>query len=169
MIDRRNFYRLGTFVVGGLMGAVLAVPGAAYLFDPLRRRGKAGEFHDLARLNDLQVGVPRSFPVIEERQDAWVKYPREPVGAVWLVRQPDDRVLALTAECPHLGCAVNFAADRKSFFCPCHTSSFDFRGRKLNAVPPRDMDALEVEVKGGVVRVRFQRFRTQIKEKKPLA
>ncbi len=174
MISRRDFYRFGTVAIGGLVGLALAVPGVAYVLDPLRKSSKSGGFQRLARLSDLTVGVPRSFAVIDERQDAWVKYPREPVGSVWLVRQPEGskpEVIAFTAECPHLGCAVNLTADGKEFLCPCHTSAFSLKGKPLNAVPPRGMDTLEVELEGHDdpdVRVKFARFRTQEKEKTPL-
>src|SRR4051794_24728260 len=106
-MNRRDFHRLGTVLLSSLMGLALAVPGVAYVLDPLRRKVKGGVSRPLARLSELVVGVPRRYPVIEERQDAWVKYPKEPVGSVWLIRQSDDKVRAFTAECPHLGCAVN--------------------------------------------------------------
>jgi Rieske Fe-S protein len=174
-MNRRDFYRYGTLALGGLVGLALAVPGVAYVIDPLRRKSGQGGFQKLTSLGALPVGEPRSFAVIGEKHDAWVKYPREPIGSVWLVRQPEGAkpaVLAFTAECPHLGCAVNLAADGKSFLCPCHTSNFDFTGRPLNSVPPRGMDPLEVELSDGPdpeVRVRFQRFRTQEKGRVPLA
>jgi len=174
-MNRRDFYSYGTLALGGLMSAALAVPGVAYLLDPLGKRRGAARTYQLARLSELEVGVPRAFPVVDERQDAWVKYPKEPIGSVWLVRQPEGKtpqVIAFTAECPHLGCAVNLTADGKEFLCPCHTSAFDFQGRPRNSVPPRGMDALEVEPLSGddpEIRVRFQRFRTQEKEQIPLA
>jgi menaquinol-cytochrome c reductase iron-sulfur subunit len=178
MIDRREFYRYGSIALGGLMGLIMAVPGMAYVLDPLRRRSKASEYHGLVRLNELTPGVPRAIPIIEARQDAWVKYPQEPVGSVWLIRQPGagageekPAVLAFTAECPHLGCSINLAADGKSFLCPCHTSAFNFQGQPLNAIPPRGMDRLDVELTNDpdpMVRVKFQRFRTMIKEKVPI-
>jgi Rieske Fe-S protein len=174
-IRRRGFLGLATVAIGTLMGLVLAVPGLAYLASPLRRRGREGEFATLTRLSQLEVGVPRSFAILEDRQDAWVKYPKEPVGSVWLIRQPagsPETVVALTAECPHLGCAVNRNATGQGFLCPCHTSAFDLQGRPQNTVPPRPMDRLAVELGAGSdpeVRVKFQRFRTQIQEKVPLA
>jgi menaquinol-cytochrome c reductase iron-sulfur subunit len=173
-IARRRFFEIATVAVGGLIGLVLAVPGAAYVLSPLRKRGRDGGFQTLARLSQLEVGVPHSFAIIEERQDAWVKYPREPVGSVWLIRQPKGsgpEVIALSSECPHLGCAVNLTADGKSFLCPCHTSAFNLEGKPQNQVPPRPMDRLDVETTKGddsEVRVKFQRFRTQSEEKLPL-
>ena len=173
MLTRREFYQWGTMALGGLMGLVLAVPGAAYVLDPLRKKLGAVKSYPLARLNELEVGVPRSFPIVDERQDAWVKYPKEPVGLVWLVRQDDPKepVVAFTAECPHLGCAVNLSADRKSFRCPCHDSAFSFQGKPENQIPPRGMDRLEVVHPKGendLIQVKFLRFRSQTEEKIPL-
>lgn len=174
-IRRRNLFVYGANLLGGAMGLALAVPGVAYLLTPLGRRGRDGDFRSLpVTLAELPVGVPRQFPIVEERTDAWVKYPAEPVGSVWLVRQPEGaraKVVAFTAECPHLGCAVNLAADGQSFFCPCHASAFRLDGERLNPTPPRPMDTLEVEVpeaEGAPIRVKFRRFRTQSKEKTPL-
>jgi menaquinol-cytochrome c reductase iron-sulfur subunit len=175
MITRRDFYRWGTDILGGLIALGLAVPGIAYLLDPLRGRSKAGEYHSLARLSELTVGVPQAFSILDERQDAWVTYPREPIGSIWLVRQPEgakEPVIAYTAECPHLGCAINLAAGGQSFFCPCHQSRFDLQGKPINAVPPRGMDRLDVQLSAGPdpeVRVKFQRFRSTCQEKIPLA
>jgi menaquinol-cytochrome c reductase iron-sulfur subunit len=174
-MSRRDLFRLATLGVGTLLGLALAVPGVAYILTPLRRSGRRTEgFETLTRLSQLKVGVPRSFAIVQERRDAWVKYPREPVGSVWLVRQPEGEsppVIALSSECPHLGCAVNLAQGGKGFLCPCHTSAFDLQGKPKNRVPPRPMDRLEVELGGGPdpeVRVKFQRFRTQSAQKIPL-
>jgi menaquinol-cytochrome c reductase iron-sulfur subunit len=176
-MNRRDFYRYGTIALGNLVALALAVPGVAYLLDPLRRKSKQGDFQELATLSQLQPGVPKSVSILEERQDAWVKYPREPIGSIWLIRQPacakggQAQVLALSAECPHLGCAVNLGADGKSFFCPCHTSSFDLCGQVTNRIPPRAMDELEVKLTKDPdpkVLVKFQRFRAQAVEKIPL-
>lgn len=191
LMNRRSFHVLGTFVLGGIMTLALAIPGVGYLLDPLLRgggksKGKSGdggdsgagdeEFLTLARLSDLPVGVPRSFPVIRARRDAWMSFPPEPVGSVWVIRKGDGgdgagEVVAFTSECPHLGCAVNLAADGKSFLCPCHNSGFNLNGEPTNEIPPRPMDTLEVaplEGENPLVRVKFARFRTLAKEKIPL-
>jgi len=173
MPNRRDFYRYLAIAGGNAIALALAVPGVRYLLDPLTRKTEAGGFRTLARLSQLEPGKPQAFPIIEARQDAWVKYPKEPVGSVWLVRQPGEKpmVLAFTAECPHLGCAVGLSADGKSFLCPCHTSNFAFDGSIQNQVPPRGMDALEVEISKEAdpqIQVKFERFQTQSKERKTL-
>jgi Rieske Fe-S protein len=173
-MNRRDALRLATAALRTLIGAVLAVPAVAYIVTPLRRRDQDRSFVGLARLSQLEVGVPRSFAIIEERRDGWVKYPPEPVGSVWLVRQKPGAqppVLAFTAECPHLGCAVNLTPDRRQFLCPCHTSAFDLEGKPQNQVPPRPLDRLEAEITSAAdpeIRVKFQRFRSQTEEQVPL-
>ena len=90
-MTRRDFHRYGTIVLGGLVKLAIAVPAVAFLVSPLRRRlqdRRADGFETLTSLNRLTVGVPRSFAIIRDRTDAWVKYPSEPVGSVWLIRQP---------------------------------------------------------------------------------
>lgn len=174
MLTRRDLYRYGTFVLGSFVSFGLGIPGVAYVLDPLRRKGGEGTSQALARLNALTVGVPQAFPIIAERRDAWVKYGREPVGMVWLIRQPEGvtpPVLALNAECTHLGCPISANEDGKSFICRCHQAAFDLEGKTTNAVAPRDMDRLEVELSEGddpSVIVKFRRYRTQSKEKIPL-
>jgi quinol---cytochrome c reductase iron-sulfur subunit, bacillus type len=173
-LPRRDFLGLATAALGGLVTLTLAIPGVAYLLSPLRRTDREGAFHALTRLEQLKVGVPQSFAIVDAHQDSWVKYPPEPIGSVWLVRRPagsDPAVIAFQSECPHLGCAVNLKPDGSGFRCPCHTSSFTLDGAPTNQVPPRPMDRLEVQLAAGddpEVRVRFQRFRTATEEKIPL-
>ena len=175
MVSRRAIYRWGAVALGNAFALAVAVPGARYLLDPLGRKGEGGSFRPLARLSQLKVGEPQVFAVIARRQDSWVRYPPEPVGSVWLVRQPEgapEPVLALSGECPHLSCPVNLAPDRQSFLCPCHQASFRFDGRTTNTVSPRAMDSLEVRLSAEAdpeVAVKFERFQPQTREKKPLA
>ncbi|RUL88951.1 QcrA and Rieske domain-containing protein [Tautonia sociabilis] len=177
-MNRRDWFRLGAIGLKGLIGLVLAVPGAAYLLSPLRkRREDTTDFRRLARLGDLEIGRPRSFSIVDEQRDAWVTYPATPIGTVWLVRQPEGAeqpVLALSAECPHLACKIKLAGDGNGFVCPCHASNFTLDGSRVKAISPRGMDTLEVAPidpndPNAEVRVKFQRFRTGTEEKIPLA
>jgi menaquinol-cytochrome c reductase iron-sulfur subunit len=175
MPNRRDLFRLGAVALGSLFGLALAVPGIKFLLDPLGKKGAGGAFRPLTTLGQLKVGEPRAFAIIARRRDGWVRYPEEPVGSVWLIRQPEgakEPVLALSSACPHLGCPVNLAPDRQSFLCPCHGANFAFDGKKLNAVAARGMDELEAKLSDGddpEVLVKFERFQPQSAEKKPLA
>lgn len=173
MPNRRDVFRSLSVALGSAMGLVLAVPGVRFLLDPLFKAGQGGEFRPLARLDQLAPGKPQSFPILGERRDGWVKYPREPVGSVWLIREGEGataKVVAFTAECPHKGCAIGLGGDGQ-FACPCHMAKFALDGRPLNDVSPRGMDPLDVKLSTGPdpeILVRFERFRPMAKERKPL-
>jgi Rieske Fe-S protein len=147
-----------------LIGLVLAKPGAAYVLDPLLRvTGKGGRWVRVAKLDSLS-DQPVAVPVVGAQVDAWTRQDAVRLGMVWL-RKKGDQVEALNAECPHLGCRVGYQKDKKTFGCPCHSSSFSIDGQRLGGPAPRGMDPLQVRVKDGAVEVQFIRYRAQTKER----
>ncbi len=77
-----------------------------------------------------------------------------PEDNFFLVRAEDGGFLAVYQRCPHLGCTVNWNADKERFLCPCHASSFDMYGNFLNQPVPRALDYFPVSIdKSSVVRV----------------
>lgn len=142
-------------------------------FDPLKRKSTASKGEVLvARLSALPAdGVPRRFSVIMDRVDAWNTYKNIPVGGVFLRRTENNQITALNAACPHAGCSVALAGDKKEFICPCHDSSFAEDGEIANAgsPSPRGLDALEVAVRNeNEIWVKFQNFQAGHKEKIPV-
>jgi Rieske Fe-S protein len=170
---RRGFFaKLIAVVVGaGVYAAPIAIGMVAFL-NPLRasRRQTGGEgFIRLASLDTLPAdGTPRKVPVVMDRVDAWNRFVNEPVGAVYLRRAGEKTVEAIQVVCPHAGCYVDFDGEKREFYCPCHNGHFDLVGKRLdeNSPSPRDLDTLDVEVRGeDEVWVRFQTFRTGTAEK----
>lgn len=160
---RRGFLaKLGALVFGGISAVIPMIAGLAVLCDPLRRKSAEGGFVRVTTLDALpEDGVPRRFPVLAQRTDAWNKYPNVPVGAVFLRRTPKGEVEALNVSCPHAGCAVEFKSAARSYHCPCHDSKFNLDGSlgDLKSPSPRAMDALGVEIRGGTeVWVEFRNF-----------
>ena len=171
--DRRDFLKKSlSVVIGGIVGLVPMVAGLLVLIDPLRRKAAAGSAVRVTTLDALpKDGVPRKFPVLASRTDAWNKYTNVPVGAVYLRRTSDDKVLALNVVCPHAGCFVDFVGDRGGFLCPCHNSTFTVDGKIENPASPspRALDTLEVQVRqGGEVWVVFQNYQAGRPDKVPV-
>ena len=168
---RRNFLMsLGALVVGGLASLAPLAAGGWALLDPLRRRGADRQMIRVTSLSALpDDGAPRRFTLEADRVDGWATYTDVPIGAVYL-RRSGDQVSALNVVCPHAGCFVGLAADRSRFACPCHKSSFDLDGtvNDPQSPSPRAMDALEVEVRGNDVWVRFQNFLPGREDKTPV-
>jgi menaquinol-cytochrome c reductase iron-sulfur subunit len=172
--DRRGFFK-GTLaaLLGAIAAAVPFTAGFMVLTDPLRRKAGGAIQVKLTSLDALPTdGVPRRFPVIAARTDAWSRDAAAPVGAVYLRRTPDGKVEALNVVCPHAGCFVDFVAKTGAFHCPCHQSNFAVDGKIADArsPSPRGLDSLPVEVKAdGSVWVAFQNFQAGRPDKVPVA
>jgi len=164
--ERRGFIaKVAAAVLGGISLVVPALTALVAYLNPIRQKSQGGEFFRLTTLATLpEDGTPRRFPVITDRVDAWNRYPREPIGAVWLRRtgDPKDPVAAFQVVCPHAGCIIvlDSTPEGVRFFCPCHVAGFDLEGRRTDrpSPSPRDMDALEVDVRDGDVWVKFENF-----------
>ena len=162
---RRNFLlEFFSVLVGGIVGIFPFLSGLAVLLDPLRK-GRASEGPALVRIAPLEAvpddGVPRQFPVIKPKKDAWNYSDRERVGAVFLLRQPGSETIeAFNVVCPHAGCFVGYDHSNSMFQCPCHTSTFKLDGTIIAPSPsPRDMDRLEpTKVENGWVHVPFANY-----------
>jgi menaquinol-cytochrome c reductase iron-sulfur subunit len=168
MPPRRNVLAaVAATIIGALVGIVPFAAGLATFLDPLLRRKKvrsegSREPVRVASLDTIPAdGTPVQVPVIADLTDAWNREPNQPVGAVYL-RREGGQVTCFNAICPHAGCFVGYAADRKVFQCPCHTSSFQLDGQRIMPSPsPRNMDELKVDaekLKSGEVWIEFVNY-----------
>ena len=167
--SRRQFVVLCGVGSCAIAGAV-AVPGAIFVASPLKGSGEArGKRFVVARLDELELNVPKRFSVVGDELDAWTKAQNRRLGSVWLTRTADRTVRALSVICPHLGCGIELSPDAHQFACPCHDSSFDLTGKRVGGPSPRPMDELEAEVgAGGEVSVSFRRYRIGVESKEEI-
>ncbi|MFK7817463.1 MAG: ubiquinol-cytochrome c reductase iron-sulfur subunit [Planctomycetaceae bacterium] len=188
-IERRGLLKsMVTSILAGAVGVIPLVPGLAFFLDPLIRKGEGGKTGGGAKKDadgyirmDIgfsalpEDGTPQQYTVYDDKQDAWNLFRAVPIGSVWL-RRIGQQVIAFNTVCPHLGCAVGHRPSEGDFFCPCHTSAFDLDGKKLNEVPPRDLDVLDVRRKSGgseavdgdEIWIQFQNDRAATSEKVPV-
>ncbi|MBI3850736.1 MAG: Rieske (2Fe-2S) protein [Verrucomicrobia bacterium] len=172
--DRRGFFkRAFATVIGIVIGLVPIASGLTVFFDPLRRKSSTSGAIRVTTLEALPIdGVPRKFPVVASRVDAWNTFTEVPIGAVYLRRTGERTLQAFNVVCPHAGCFVDFLPERGSFRCPCHESTFTADGKIDNPDSPaqRGLDSLKVEIRGNKeVWVEFQNFQAGHAEKLPIA
>jgi Rieske Fe-S protein len=142
------------------IAATVGVPAVLFVGAPLGEKAGEGKKFAVAKLGELEIGVPKKLVLVGDEIDAWTRATGRKLGAVWLMRTADREVRALSTICPHLGCGVDLTADGKEFLCPCHTSAFSLDGERIAGPSPRAMDPLPVEIgKDDVVSVTFKRFR----------
>lgn len=112
----------------------------------------------------LEIGTPIRIDFAESASDAWVE--TQVLNSVWVYTEDGEHFKAYNGHCTHLGCGYGYDTDRKSFYCPCHHGVFDVKtGAVLAGPPPRPLDELQLEVRNGQIRVKYQDFRLGIPER----
>ncbi len=157
---------LRTLITAGSVafGCALAAPALVFVAGPLRGGGGApARWVRTVKLTSLREGEPRRVAIVADHRDAWTLTKNVELGAAWLIRR-GDRVTALSAMCPHLGCSVGAEASG-AFSCPCHESAFDADGKRGAGPSPRDLDSLGTRVEDGFVLVDFRSYRTGTPDK----
>jgi len=138
-------------------------PLAAAVVDPLL--GKASKedapWVDVAGEKEMRADVPLKGTVRIAVRDGFFTTLVE-LGAVWLRRGPDGKILALSSTCPHLGCGVGLDP-KGGFACPCHDSRFAIDGSYVRGPSPRALDPLPVRIENGRVLVQALQFATGTK------
>jgi menaquinol-cytochrome c reductase iron-sulfur subunit len=162
--SRRSFLGgllgLGSFLVA----ALLSVPLIRFALFPLLRRTtdlKESSVGALTDFSSLTEPVMRTIQI--EQVDGWRKAVSE--KAVYVTRDKQGQLRALTSICPHLGCTVPWNKEKNQFACPCHGATFAADGTRVSGPSLRGMDTLETSVQDGQLLVRFQYFRQLVADK----
>jgi menaquinol-cytochrome c reductase iron-sulfur subunit len=164
---RRGALRTLALLGGVASGGALAVATGRFVTAPASGGAGSGRWIRTVRMDALTEGEAKRVTLVADHHDAWTLERDVQLGAAWLVRR-GDAVEAWSVTCPHLGCSVDRSASGPGFYCPCHDSSFDPAGKRLNGPSPRDLDSLATRVDDGVVLVEYRRFRQGTPEKTPV-
>ena len=64
---------------------------------------------------------------------------------VWIVRD-DEKIIALSTVCTHLGCTPNWQETERKFKCPCHGSGFRASGINFEGPAPRPLERYKISL-----------------------
>jgi Rieske Fe-S protein len=169
--DRRRFLKAATCAIGGGVGLVIVAPALRLVAAPadMQTVTSATAPIDIGAADRLVAGAPWSkvdvvAPVV---QDAWTSSHDVVLGAAWLRKSGAGAIQALSATCPHLGCAVGW--DGKQFLCPCHNSRWSDGGQLVAGSGPakRDLDPLPIAVEEGRLRLTWVRYKLDRPDREP--
>src|SRR5450759_1254713 len=138
-IDRRAFFGAVAACSLGLTGVALVTPAIASLVPPARSidgKTKIGALA-LVAVKDLPVGKPVPFEYGDDE--------------VFAIRQTGDKVIVLSAACPHVACKLHWDDATKRFACPCHASFFTLAGVKISGPAVRNMDPAAFTIQNGTI------------------
>ncbi len=150
-ISRRDFIKVTTGVIGGVITAVLGVPAIAYLVDPAFRAGAKDAWFPVGKLEEIPVGKPSPFAFTRTQVNGWERTATNYGG--FILRKSDDPndIFILSSRCTHLGCQVNWNEAAQAYICPCHDAKFDIKGQVLDGPPPKPLnqyDEFKVDEQG---------------------
>lgn len=75
-----------------------------------------------------------------------------PKDTAILIRTSSGEYRAYGQKCTHLSCPVYYSKEHKRLECPCHEGGFsEATGEVLFGPPPRPLDKIDVELRGGKV------------------
>ena len=162
--DRRKFLKVATCAIGGGVGLSVAAPVLTLLVDPAKKVTVTTPTTplDIGSAEQFRVGAePRRVDVVAPIvKDAWMAARNVVLGAAWIRRTAPDKLVALSAICPHLGCAIGWDTAAGNFLCPCHDSRFSVVGDRLTGPSERGMDELPVSVVDGRLQLTWIRYKT---------
>ena len=64
---------------------------------------------------------------------------------VWIVRD-EQKIIALSTVCTHLGCTPNWLETERKFKCPCHGSGFRSSGINFEGPAPRPLERFKISL-----------------------
>jgi menaquinol-cytochrome c reductase iron-sulfur subunit len=126
--------------------AALNIPGIIYVFFPPKVR-KQDAWVDAGDVSKLAPNSPVELTFRRNRVDGWKVYSEKTTA--WVIRQPNNSVVAFGPQCTHLGCAYHWEEGKNQFLCPCHSSLFAPDGKVVSGPAPRPLDRFDVKVQGG--------------------
>ena len=147
-MTRRTAFTVAGQALGGVAGAVVALPAIGFALAPLFEEegddwqavGPVAEFTEETYKPVVITVVPGHR---RGRQDHRL---RPQGGSADLEVDGEEGFIAISTRCAHLGCPVRFVEAAGNFICPCHGGVYDFEGKVIGGPPVRPLDRFQTRV-----------------------
>ncbi len=156
-ISRRDFIKVTTGIVGGLIGLAIGLPTVAYLLSPSLRTSEDNSMIDLGPLENFPIGIPTKFEFTRTKVNGWERTATN--YGLYVVRRDNNEVRVFSDVCTHLGCLITWHPDQKHYISPCHDGHFDLLGNVVSGPPPRPLDEFVTHIENGNLIVSLPPFK----------
>ena len=150
-LDRRKFLTRLSIIAGAIPAAVVSVPIVSALLGPLLQRQKQ-DWRKVADLSEIGVGETKLITYLNADPLPWAGTTAK--AAAWLRRESEDKLIAFSAHCTHLGCPVRWEDKAQLFMCPCHGGVYYKDGTVAAGPPPKSLTRIEVRINKGDVEIK---------------
>ena len=110
---RRRFLSRLSVTLGAIGAALVAIPSIGFLLG-LRKAPQV--WRTVGKLNDFRLGSTVNVSFLDPSPLPWSGVTAQ--TAAWLRRVGDDRFIAFSMNCTHLGCPVRWLADAEPVHVP---------------------------------------------------
>jgi menaquinol-cytochrome c reductase iron-sulfur subunit len=150
-IARRQLLGKMSVTLGVAGATALAIPMVGFIVAPLAR-GTPRIWRPLGRVDLFKVGETVNVVFLDASPLPWAGVTAK--TSAWLRRVSEDKFIAFSANCAHLGCPVRWMQDARLFMCPCHGGVYYEDGTVAAGPPPHPLTQYAVRVNEGQVEIR---------------
>ena len=147
-LNRRSFLSRLSIVLSSIGAAIVAIPNVGFLLG-LRRPTEI--WRNVGSLNNFQIGATTQVSFEDPSPLPWSGVTAQ--TCAWVRRVDEEKFVAFSVDCTHLGCPVRWLPTANLFMCPCHGGVFYSDGTVASGPPPRPLFRYPVRVQDGEVQV----------------
>ncbi|MGI8952611.1 MAG: ubiquinol-cytochrome c reductase iron-sulfur subunit [Chitinophagaceae bacterium] len=119
--------------LSAIPAVAVSIPFFSALFGPLLRR-QTQQWRSVAQLSDFPVGSTKLVKFENADPLPWAGITA--TSAAWLRRESENKFIAFSVNCTHLGCPVRWEEKAELFMCPCHGGVY-YKDGSVAAGPPQ--------------------------------
>ncbi len=148
--NRRQFFSKLSITLGGVAALIIGLPIVGFLLSPFLR--KVPEvWRPVGSVDSFKVGTTVIVKYLDASPLPWAGVTAN--TAAWLRRDSEDKFIAFSINCTHLGCPVRWLSDAELFMCPCHGGVYYKDGEVAAGPPPKPLPRYPVRVRNGQVEI----------------
>jgi menaquinol-cytochrome c reductase iron-sulfur subunit len=149
-VARRRFLARASVALGGCAGLAVGAPMVGFVVAPLFRK-VPHEWRSVGKAVDFEVGKTVGVTFIDASPLPWAGVTSK--TSAWLRRVSEDKFVAFSVNCAHLGCPVRWLPDAQLFMCPCHGGVYYADGTVAAGPPPHSLSQYPVRINGPDVEI----------------
>ena len=149
---RRSFLTKLTLGLSGLIGAIMVLPGVAFILGPVVKKKKE-VWRSIGSLQDFKIDDDFQLVTYEDPSPVPWSGVTSQSGA-WVRRISDQEFKAFSITCRHLGCPVRWLSGPELFMCPCHGGVYYKDGTVAAGPPPEPLHTMQIRVVKGEVEIK---------------
>ncbi len=148
---RRQFFMHVSIALGSIAAVLVGIPIVGSILAPIIKKPKP-EWRVVGAVDGFKAGGGYvKVDYVNTSPLPWAGVTAQ--SAAWLRRESEDKFIAFSVNCAHLGCPVRWIEGAKLFMCPCHGGVYYEDGSVAAGPPPRGLYQYPVRVNNGQVEI----------------